>query len=234
MSRWFRFYEGALDDPKVQRLSPQVFKGWVNILCLASKTKGKLPPLADIAFALRVSDHEADTLIQALVAAGLVDDVGGSMMPHQWYERQYEDKTNKERQRKFRERQKEKKGVTRYDAVTNGSDNGPVTPVEQNRTEQKEKNYTPSALSELQNVLSEESAKAVIEHRSKMKAPLTQRAAKALAKRFAESGNPERAVETMLARGWRSYEPTWAGASQPAARETNLPLPTWRPNRGTG
>ena len=26
MSRWFRFYEGALDDPKVQRLSPEEFR----------------------------------------------------------------------------------------------------------------------------------------------------------------------------------------------------------------
>lgn len=26
MSRWFRFYDEALDDPKVQRLSPEKFK----------------------------------------------------------------------------------------------------------------------------------------------------------------------------------------------------------------
>ena len=75
MSRWFRFYEGALDDPKVQRLPPPVFKGWVNLLCLASRDKGRLPSLSDIAFALRVTEHEADTLIQALLTAGLIDDV---------------------------------------------------------------------------------------------------------------------------------------------------------------
>jgi hypothetical protein len=130
MSRWFRFYEGALDDPKVQRLSPPVFKGWVNLLCLASKHKGKLPSIQDIAFALRLSDHEADSLIQALMSVGLIDDVGGGMQPHKWYERQYEDATNKERQRKFRERKKVKTDVTRYEPVTDVTDNGAVTSVD--------------------------------------------------------------------------------------------------------
>lgn len=138
MSRWFRFYEGVLDDPKVQRLPPDVFKGWVNLLCLAARHKGKLPSLPDIAFSLRISDREAESLMTALLGAGLVDDVGDSMQPHKWYERQYEDTTNAERQRKFRERKKAEKSVTRYASVTEVTDNGPVTPVEQNRTEQKE------------------------------------------------------------------------------------------------
>ena len=31
MSRWFRFYDAALDDPKVQRLPPAIFKlTWVG------------------------------------------------------------------------------------------------------------------------------------------------------------------------------------------------------------
>jgi hypothetical protein len=119
MNRWFRFYEGALDDPKVQRLSPAVFKGWVNLLCLASKHKGKLPGLADIAFALRISDHEADSLIAALMDVGLIDDVGDGMQPHKWYERQYQDPTNAERQRNFRERNKASVTVTRYDRYGN-------------------------------------------------------------------------------------------------------------------
>ena len=31
---WFRFYHGALHDPKVQSLRPELFKFWVNLLCL--------------------------------------------------------------------------------------------------------------------------------------------------------------------------------------------------------
>jgi len=233
MSRWFRFYDGALDDPKVQRLSPQVFKGWVNVLCLASKSKGKLPSLADIAFALRISDHEADTLMQALVSAGLIDDVGGSMVPHRWYERQYEDTTNAERQRKFRERKKEKTSVTRYAAVTTVTNNEPVTTEDTDTDTEKKKNIAPTALSELCLVMSEESAKAVIEHRSRIKAPLTSRAAKALARKFSETGDPDKAVEEMLARGWRGFNASWMPQTTPT-KASSLPLPTWRPNRGSG
>ena len=50
MSRWFRFYDEALDDPKVQRLAPHLFKTWINLLCLASKEDGTMPSNDDIAF----------------------------------------------------------------------------------------------------------------------------------------------------------------------------------------
>ena len=36
--KWFRFYHDAIDDPKVQRLPGDVFKFWVNLLCLASRS----------------------------------------------------------------------------------------------------------------------------------------------------------------------------------------------------
>lgn len=230
MSRWFRFYEGALDDPKVQRLSPPVYKGWVNLLCLASKHKGKLPSLPDIAFALRISDHEADSLIQALTAAGLLDDVGGSMQPHKWYERQYEDTTNKERQRKFRERKKAENDVTRYASVTTVTDNGPVTSVEQNRTEEKRKKDKGSPTAELELVVSKETASAIVEHRQRMKAPLTERAAKALANKLKAWPDPEEAAAAMLSRGWRGFEPDWM-PKQPERKASVFPMPAWKPGR---
>jgi hypothetical protein len=46
-ARWFRFYDDALNDPKVQKLSGDLFKAWVNILCLASKHGGELPAVND-------------------------------------------------------------------------------------------------------------------------------------------------------------------------------------------
>jgi hypothetical protein len=140
MTRWFRYYDGALDDPKVQRLSPPVFKGWVNLLCLASRDGGKLPSLSNIAFALRVTEHEADTLIQALLTAGLIDDVKGQMMPHNWNARQYEDRTNALRQQRFRDKRKadnvtqERNGRNAV-TVTTRTD----TDTEQNREEMRAK-----------------------------------------------------------------------------------------------
>lgn len=58
-SRWFRFYDEALDDPKVQRLPGEDFKAWVNMLALASKHGGQLPAIGDMAFALRMDERHA-------------------------------------------------------------------------------------------------------------------------------------------------------------------------------
>lgn len=107
MSRWFRFYDRALDDPKVQRLPPDVFKGWVNLLCLANRNDGCLPALADIAFSLRISEREAESLVSTLMIAGLLDDDGDVTKPHNWSELQFlsdRDPTNAERQKRHRMR----------------------------------------------------------------------------------------------------------------------------------
>lgn len=135
MSRWFCFHDGALDDPKVQRLPPDVFKGWVNLLCLASKGDAhgdpSLPTLADIAFALRISEREADSLVTALMSAGLLDDTPGGLVPHNWDARQHKDRTVAERMRRYRAKkdaERNEGNSLRVTAVT-------VTP-EQNITEQ--------------------------------------------------------------------------------------------------
>lgn len=109
MKRWFRFYDEALDDPKVQRLSPQLFKTWVNLLCLASKEDGKLPSNDDIAFRLRISVQDAALQIEDLILAGLIDlDARGNRAPHNWSERQYASDSSAERMRKHRKSKKEK------------------------------------------------------------------------------------------------------------------------------
>lgn len=140
MSRWFRFYEGALDDPKVQRLPPELFKAWVNILCLASRNDGTLPCIEDIAFGLRLTEAEAVSLINALANADLLDDVDGKLEPHNWRERQFKsdncDPTNAARQKRYRDTHKT---VTVTDD-RNGKDTVTVTPTRaeqiQNRTEE--------------------------------------------------------------------------------------------------
>lgn len=107
--RWFRFYDEALDDPKVQRLPPHLFKAWVNLLCLASKADGKLPGNDDIAFRLRVSVQDAAQQIDELILAGLID-IGpdGVCVMHNWHERQYQSDSSAERTRKYREKRKKK------------------------------------------------------------------------------------------------------------------------------
>ena len=63
---WLRFYVRTLNNPKVQRLPGSVFKGWVNLLCLAKELDGDLPPLEDIAFRLRLSKTKARNLVKTL------------------------------------------------------------------------------------------------------------------------------------------------------------------------
>jgi len=138
-SRWFRFYDSVLDDPKVQRLPDHIFRGWVNVLCLASRGAGELPKTPDIAFALRIPDDAADSLVQALLDAGLIEDRGDRLVVHNWSERQFTDKTNALRQKRFREKHRLSR-VTPVDsnAVTNADRNIEITRLdtEQNRTEQ--------------------------------------------------------------------------------------------------
>ena len=127
MSRWFRLYDDCLDDPKVQRLPPDLFKIWINLLCLASRNGGNLPCMEDIAFALRIDEAAADQAIGVLIDRGLLDD-GDIVRPHNWDSRQFKsdaDATSSDRQRKKRERDKqqvvtrdETDDVTRDKSVT--------------------------------------------------------------------------------------------------------------------
>jgi hypothetical protein len=109
MSRWFRVYDELLDDPKVQKLPAEDFKGWVNLLCLASRNNGKLPPIADIAFALRETQDAVSTLLERLFSGGLIErrsggHDGGHYAPYRWSERQYTSDTSTARVKRFRER----------------------------------------------------------------------------------------------------------------------------------
>jgi hypothetical protein len=102
MSRWFRFYDCALDDPKVQKLSDRLFKTWINILCIASKSGGSLPCASDIAFMMRLSDGETADRMSALVEAGLIDELEHGYEPHNWSKRQFKSDGSTERVKRFR------------------------------------------------------------------------------------------------------------------------------------
>jgi hypothetical protein len=101
--RWFRLYDDVLNDPKVQKLSGETFKLWINVLCIASKHGGVLPNLDDLAFQLRLPTLVCKTEIDTLKAAGLIDG-DKKLKPHGWEKRQYKSDTSTERVKRFRER----------------------------------------------------------------------------------------------------------------------------------
>lgn len=111
MSRWFRFYAEALDDPKVQKLDGDTFKAWVNLLCVAARNDGFLPSVDDVAFSLRMTANGARTLLERLLNATLIDKCSGGAdgyryAPHGWHERQYKSDTSTDRVKRFRQRSK--------------------------------------------------------------------------------------------------------------------------------
>lgn len=109
MARWFRLYAEVVNDPKVQKLPCEDFRAWINLLCLAADNDGKLPSFEDIAFALRVTNDGARTLVERLSSGGLIDRLNGGpngwhYAPHAWAKRQYKSDVSTERVKRFRQR----------------------------------------------------------------------------------------------------------------------------------
>lgn len=138
MSRWWRAYEDAVDDPKVQRLPGELFKAWFNLLCLASRNGGYLPAIEDISFGLRMPEKKCGEILDHLLQSGLLDEFDGRFMPHNWSGRQHQSDRSTERVKRFRER-----SVKRDETV---SETQAVTPpdTEQNRTEKEDGAERPS------------------------------------------------------------------------------------------
>lgn len=68
--------------------------------------------------------------------------------------------------------------------------------------------------SELSEVLDSDHAQAVIDHRQRIRKPLTPHAAKLLASKFAQCPDPNAAADAMIANGWQGFEPEWMGNRQ--------------------
>lgn len=102
MSRWLRFYDDAINDPKVVKLPEATRWHWVAILCVASKNDGVLPPLDDVAIQLRVTPAKATGIIVALLKAGLLDKTETGYEPHNWGVRQYKSDVSTDRVKRFR------------------------------------------------------------------------------------------------------------------------------------
>lgn len=102
--KWFRFYTEALHHPKVQRLPPQLFKHWVNLLCLVAQeeTHGEVPSVSDVAYHLKVKEPAVLNLIDQLVGLQLLDRDDDGVFVHNWDERQPRSDDAAERMRNLR------------------------------------------------------------------------------------------------------------------------------------
>lgn len=128
MARWFRIYDEMLDDPKVQMLSPELFRAWMNALCLASQNGGTLPPMAQVAFRLRMSTADAQSRIDDLILAGLIDIRADKRLePHNWSKRQWRSDDSADRVRRHRAQNVDKKPAAPLPDNGRAPCNGDVT-----------------------------------------------------------------------------------------------------------
>lgn len=139
--QWFRLYSDVLNSPKVQTLSPDIFKVWINCLCIACNKdetfQGTLhETIVETAYALRLPVSETQEALDSLVAADLLYIEDGLYHIVNWDKRQFKSDTSTERVKSFRDKKKKQK--------CNVSGNVSVTPPDteqkqiQNRTESEE------------------------------------------------------------------------------------------------
>ena len=106
MSRWFRFYDDAINDPKILKLSDKLHRVWIGILCIASKNDGQLPSLEDMALMIRMKPEKLQEAIKSLIVSGLIDEDGPILFPHNWNARQFKSDVSTERVKRFRNGQR--------------------------------------------------------------------------------------------------------------------------------
>lgn len=126
---WFRLYNEALDDPKVQSLPDRLFKFWINILCLASRKQGYIMS-SNVAFSLRIDANDAKNDVAELERLTLLDRVDDEhLIPHNWLERQFVSDTSTERVKRFRNASMKRfKHVSRNAPEQNRTEQNPVVP----------------------------------------------------------------------------------------------------------
>jgi hypothetical protein len=198
---WCRLHSEMLDDLKVQSLSPEAFKVWINCLCLATKVNsgGRIGTLDETAFAFRMKRESVSPLLSCLIEKGLIETLDETFHVSKWRKRQYKSTTSTERVKRHRKRSR------------NVSETPPDTDTDTDTEKKKstKKSQSAEVLAELQSVLSPAVAEAVVEHRKKMRKPLTKRGAELLAARLGKTGNPDGAADLMIERGWQGINPDW-------------------------
>ena len=117
-------YSEFSTDPKVQMMTEVMQRRLLMVMCLRCSNALLTLRHDEIAFQLRITDTELDATKALFIDKGFIDNDWNVL---NWDRRQFRsdiDPTRNDRQKRHREK------------VSNALRNGPVTPLEQNRTEQ--------------------------------------------------------------------------------------------------
>lgn len=119
---WWRAYDGAVDHPKLCLLSDRAHRGWFNLLCVAAANDGVLPAMEVLTVKLRLPRKKIEAIIAELVNRALLDEVDGTLRPHNWDRRQFKsdvtDPTAAQRMQRYRNRHRNADRNERNDPVT--------------------------------------------------------------------------------------------------------------------
>lgn len=210
--QWFRLYHRIIDDEKIRLIAFEDRWHFIAVCCLKADGLLDEPESAlkwrKVAVKLGVQLRELDEIKRRLQEVGLVDE---NMQPAAWDELQYRSDNSTDRVRKYRERTRAKQDETQRNVSVTAQDTE-AEPEEDPSSLRSEGKRTPR--SELLAVLDADRADAVIEHRQRIRKPLTAHAAKLLAGKFARCPNPNEAADAMIANGWQGFEPEWMDRQQ--------------------
>lgn len=103
MNHWWRAYNEAVNDPKLQLLSDSLFRSWFNLMCIASGNDGELPSVSSLAFTLRMKPEKVMGVLTQLSNSGLLDKTESGFTPHNWNGRQYKSDVSTDRVKRFRQ-----------------------------------------------------------------------------------------------------------------------------------
>ena len=130
--RWWRAYDRSRHNPKLLKLSDRNFRWWFNLVCVASEKGGVLPSHADLAAEFRVTGKVMTDVLDALIAAELLDHGDDGIRPHDWDTLQYASDSSSNRVKAFRKRRRnvtetpsESDTDTEKDSVAKATGGGP-------------------------------------------------------------------------------------------------------------
>ena len=132
---WIKLYHEILDDPKMGRLPPNLWRRFIECCLLAGELNyddddpqnGRLPPTADMSWRLRVDEETLAQELDALARRGLVEHRADEVLSGYWFVTAFNKRQRKMSKAEYMRRlRKERVSVTpelakRYQPVTNGN-----------------------------------------------------------------------------------------------------------------
>ena len=106
-SSWFRLWTSTLHSRKIQELSPEIFKFWINFLC-ASRLNNGCVSEEDLTFLTRSHPNKTKKAIKLLIEKNLATEEDGYFFPHDWEAWQFDSDNSTERVKKHREKIKKR------------------------------------------------------------------------------------------------------------------------------